>query len=186
MKKFEDFPLWQKAYEILKIVDVICQSCKDEVRDNPVLRNNLEFMQEDAAQIPAKIAGAFHVSQYDIRMENATIIRKCAKSVHLLAGSLSRAGLGNKDYTELLRDTIENEFRPMFAEWVATFDREDYIIDRWGLFNPPGVNYDDHDPDDDIPFDAASYLEEMGFGFDEDEEDDEFFGDPSKDDDSEN
>ena len=28
----------------------------------------------------------------------------------------------------------------------------DYIIDRWGLFNPPGVGPFDKDPDDDIQF----------------------------------
>ncbi len=55
------------------------------------------------------------------------------------------------DYLQVLRDEIEL-FRVEFAEWVKTFDHWDYIIDRWGLFNPPGVNYDDHDPDDDIPF----------------------------------
>jgi hypothetical protein len=32
------------------------------------------------------------------------------------------------------------------------FDKWDYIIDRWGLFNPPGVGPFDKDPDDDIPF----------------------------------
>ena len=56
-----------------------------------------------------------------------------------------------KEYLDLLRNEIEN-FRVLFAEWVKTFDQWDYIIDRWGLFNPPGVNYDDKDPDDDIPF----------------------------------
>ena len=38
-------------------------------------------------------------------------------------------------------------------EWVKTFDEWNYIIDRWGLFNPPGVNYDDFDIDDELPFD---------------------------------
>jgi hypothetical protein len=53
------------------------------------------------------------------------------------------------------------EFRILFAEWVATFDNENYSIDRWGLFNPPGVNYDDHDPDDDIPFDPDDFLDDL-------------------------
>jgi hypothetical protein len=37
---------------------------------------------------------------------------------------------------------------------VASFDKWDYIIDRWGLFNPPGVGPFDKDPDDDIPSDG--------------------------------
>ncbi|MDP3643540.1 MAG: hypothetical protein Q8S54_10170 [Bacteroidota bacterium] len=33
--------------------------------------------------------------------------------------------------------------------------KKNYFIDRWGLFNPPGVGPFDHDPDDDIPFDDS-------------------------------
>ena len=45
-----------------------------------------------------------------------------------------------------------DEYRLLFIEWVKAFDPWDYQIDRWGLFNPPGVGPFDHDPDDDIPF----------------------------------
>jgi hypothetical protein len=32
-----------------------------------------------------------------------------------------------------------DEFRPLFAEWVATFQDSFYLWDDWGLFNPPGA-----------------------------------------------
>ena len=38
------------------------------------------------------------------------------------------------------------------GEWVKTFDCWNYMIDRWDLLNPPGINYVDHDPNDDNPF----------------------------------
>ncbi|HNW57202.1 MAG TPA: hypothetical protein PLR88_09465 [Bacteroidales bacterium] len=60
----------------------------------------------------------------------------------------------------MVRDLIE-EYRLLFIDWVAGFDKWDYIIDRWGLFNPPGVGPFDKDHDDDIPF----------HGFEEDPED---------------
>jgi len=44
------------------------------------------------------------------------------------------------------------EYRLLFIDWVASFDKWNYIIDRWGLFNPPGIGPFDKDPDDDIPF----------------------------------
>lgn len=48
------------------------------------------------------------------------------------------------------------------------------------MFNPPGINYDDHDPDDDIPFDPSDipeeffgeYIDEDDFEEDWDDEDD--------------
>jgi hypothetical protein len=58
------------------------------------------------------------------------------------------------------------EFRLLFIDWVAGFDQQNYVIDRWGLFNPPGVSAHDHDPDDDIPFDPDALLGD-------DEEDDQ-------------
>jgi hypothetical protein len=75
------------------------------------------------------------------------------------AGSLSyEDDIKDKEYFTLLRNAIE-EFRLLFIEWVGSFDQWDYVIDRWGLFNPPGVTAYDKDPDDDIPFNAKEFLE---------------------------
>ncbi len=81
-------------------------------------------------------------------------------------------GFKDTEYLDLLRKEVE-EFRILFAEWVKTFDPWDYIIDRWGLFNPPGVNYDDHDPEDDIPFDPNSLPNEFFGDFDENDDSEE-------------
>ena len=87
------------------------------------------------------------------------------------AGSLRfEKDIKDKEYITLLRNEIE-EFRLLFIEWVAGFDKSNYIIDRWGLFNPPGVTAYDKDPDDDIPFDAKDFFEEFG-DFDDFDDDD--------------
>ena len=54
-------------------------------------------------------------------------------------------------YYQIVRDLIE-EYRLLFIDWVAGFDKWDYIIDRWGFFHPPGIGLFYKDPDDDIPF----------------------------------
>src|SRR5690606_4306412 len=110
------------------------------------------FMRQNALIIPAKIAGAADEDMlYDIKMENAAIIRKAARELITDARGIQMHGFKDVEYLDILRKEVE-EFRVLFAEWVKTFDCWNYIIDRWGLFNPPGVNYDDVDPDDDIPF----------------------------------
>jgi hypothetical protein len=53
------------------------------------------------------------------------------------------------------------------VDWVAGFDQWNYLIDRWGLFNPPGVTAHDHDPDDDLPFDPDNDF----FALDNDDDD---------------
>jgi len=85
-------------------------------------------------------------------MENAAIIRKSAMDLIVGLRGLEMFGFNEPQYFDLLRAEME-EFRLLFIEWVAGFDKDNYIIDRWGLFNPPGVGPHDKDPDDDIPFD---------------------------------
>jgi hypothetical protein len=109
----------------------------------------VQWINENSMIIPAKIAGLSNVELYDIRMENASIIRKAAREIQLNCTGLKGFDIGIADYVNLLRDEVEL-FRVDFAEWVKTFDPWNYVIDRWGLFNPPGVNYDDKDPDDDL------------------------------------
>lgn len=142
-------PLYQKAMEILKIVERITDLVPEE---QEILYRIAQDMYADALQIPAKIAGASGVDLYDIKMENAAVIRKCARQIYVSCNGFRMWDFKETEYLEVLREQIE-EFRILFAEWVKTFDQWNYIIDRWGLFNPPGVNYDDKDPDDDIPFD---------------------------------
>lgn len=146
--KLQKMPLFIKAMEILEIVDRIADLVPVE---NEYLKEVAEFMRADAVQIPAKIAGAFGEGPYDLKMENATIIRKNAMQIYIQCNSFLIDEFKEKEYLELLRSEIE-KFRVLFAEWVKTFDPWNYYIDRWGLFNPPGVNYDDKDPDEDIPF----------------------------------
>jgi len=126
-------------------------------------------MTEDALIIPAKIIGAEAADWYDLRMENAALIRKAARDLYVQAGSLRHHGIENIEYADLLRKEID-EFRLLFIDWVASFDVWNYIKDDWGLFNPPGVNAHDKDADEDIPFNPDDFF---NFGPDDFEEDDD-------------
>lgn len=184
---FEKSPLYLKAREIQKlvdsIVDVIYESeLEYETQvEGEIIDENINFMIENSMLIPANIAGAFPDDlPYDLKMENATLIRKAARELLTDATSIESFGFKNIEYLDLLRKEID-EFRLLFADWVKTFDPWNYMIDRWGLFNPPGVNFDDHDPDDDLPFNSS---EEEDFSDDWDDEiDDDIYGEGDEDDD---
>ncbi|WP_432413001.1 hypothetical protein [Rasiella sp. SM2506] len=145
------------------------------------IQSSLDHLMQNATVIPAKISGAEAVEMYDLKMENATIIRKAAKELITDARSLQINGYKETEYLDLLRNEIEI-FRVVFAEWVKTFDPFNYSIDRWGLFNPPGVNYNDHDPEDDIPFNPLEYLDTSFYLYDDEDLDE----DESDEDDDEN
>lgn len=154
-RDFKDLPIWKKGMEIVDLVDHIMDAAPE---GNEMLQHLIGQMQGDAMMIPTKVAGAEGADLYDIRMENAAIIRKAARELVVGLRGLEMFGFSEPQYFDLLRKEVE-EFRLLFIDWVAGFDRENYIIDRWGLFNPPGVGPHDKDPDDDIPFDPGALLD---------------------------
>jgi len=153
--------LYQKAVEIFELCDRITSIVFDMENDSveySILNETPKHIMENALIIPAKIHGA-QDALFDMKMENAAIIRKCAREIRTNTYGFEILKFKDLDYLNLLRNEIE-EFRILFAEWVKTFNEWDYIIDRWDLFNPPGTHYDDHDPDDDIPFSPDYFLGE--------------------------
>jgi hypothetical protein len=144
---YEQLPIYRKGQEIAELVDAILELADN---DNEHLQSICGMMCEDAYNLSVKVAGAEGGELYDLRMENAAIIRMSARNLIVQTHGLSMFGFQYPEYFLLLREAVE-EYRLLFIDWVAGFDRWNYVIDRWGLFNPPGVGPHDPDPDDDIP-----------------------------------
>jgi hypothetical protein len=165
-RDWEKLPIFIKAEQIHNLVEHLVKAVEntditfEKEIESEMLQHNLDYLRKNAMLIPAKIAGvANEDTLYDLQMENAAIIRRAARELITDARGLQMHGYEDEEYLDLLRQEVD-EFRILFAEWVKTFDPWNYIIDRWGLFNPPGVNYDDHDPDDDLPFDANDMFDD--------------------------
>jgi len=146
---YRSLPIFRKGKEIIQVVDCICDLIPE---DNFELQEMKRLMYEDASQLAVKVAGAQGACLYDLKMEAAAIIRKAARDLYVHNHSLEIFGFKEVEYFQIVRNLID-EYRLLFIDWVAGFDKSDYIIDRWGLFNPPGVGPFDKDPYDDIPFD---------------------------------
>lgn len=144
-KRPELMPLFKKGKEIyeltVKIVDLI-------ENEDEILSDIKAFMLADASLLSVKVAGAEGGDLYDIRMENATLIRKAARDLVLHCRSLEMYDFKEIHYLDLIREAIE-EYRVLFVEWVKTFNPWNYSIDRWGLFNPPGIDAGDADNEED-------------------------------------
>jgi len=145
----ETLPIYIKAQEIFDVIFQITELFPEDNSDLQYIKGNLI---SDAAILSIKVVGAQSIDSYDLKMESATIIRKAAKELMIQNHTLEMFGFEDVEYYNIVRDLLE-EYRLLFIDWVNNFDQWDYIIDRWGLFNPPGVGPFDHDPDDDLPFD---------------------------------
>ena len=138
-RDFKHLPIWKKGMEIVKLVDHIMAAAPE---GDEMLQDQIRQMKGDAMMIPAKVANAEGGDRYDLRMENAAIIRKAAKDLVVGLNGLEMFGFHEPQYFDLLRKEME-EFRHLFIDWVAGFDKGNFVPDRWGLFNPPGVGPDD-------------------------------------------
>jgi len=147
-KNVRDLPIFQKGEEIQYVVRLLAELMPE---DNEYLQSMKGDKLYNAGLLTVKIAGAEAVNLYDLKMEAATFIRKAANDLKVMNHSLEMFGFENVEYFQIVRNLIE-EYRLLFIDWVAGFDKWDYIIDRWGLFNPPGVSPFDKDVDDLIPF----------------------------------
>lgn len=91
----KDLPIYNKAMEITELVDHIIKAVEqtdidfiDDVHRN-IFDESIDFLRENSLIIPDKIAEvASDEAYYDMRMENATIIRKSARELVLDAGDL--------------------------------------------------------------------------------------------------
>ncbi|MDD4968067.1 MAG: hypothetical protein PHT07_01415 [Paludibacter sp.] len=142
-QRVRNLPIFIKGKEILDVVKQIADLIPDEDEHLGFVK---QIMMEDAYMLTVKIAGAEGGDLYDLRMENAAIIRKSARDLMVQYHSLEMFGFEYVEYYTMVRDLIE-EYRVLFIEWVASFDKWNYTIDRWGLFNPPGVTPFDPEPD---------------------------------------
>ena len=150
----EHLPIFQKGAEIMDVVHRICELIPEE---NDMLMEVKSMMIFDAAQLTIKVAGAEAAELYDLKMEEATIVRKSAMDLMVQKHALKMHGFEQVVYFDTVGELIE-EYRILFIDWVKGFDQWDYVIDRWGLFNPPGVDPFYKDPDEDIPFDPSDLL----------------------------
>lgn len=149
-EKLQIYKKGEEIYELVsKIVDLIPEN-------NEELQHVKSEILTDALLLMVKVAGAEAAELYDLKMEAAAFIRKAAHNLIVKYHALEMFGFEEVEYYQMVRDLLE-EYRLLFIDWVAGFDKTNYVIDRWGLFNPPGVGPFDHDPGDDHPFNPDDF-----------------------------
>ena len=148
INRYSQTPIQQKAQEIYSTLKTILDLVPE---NNEHLLSLKHQLLGDSMLILAKLAGANAVKLYDIKMENATLIRKAARDLMVSYHSLKMFGFEEAEYYHLVRRQIE-EFRLLFIDWVAGFNQNHFITDNWGLFNPPGISPDYEQRSDELNF----------------------------------
>lgn len=146
MNKLPKSKISEKADEIYRTTRSVCELIPDE---NKMLQEIKSQILENAMVLKVKLASAEKMKLWDLKMENASIIRKNARELVVQYHSLKMFGFEDVKYYKLVRDQLE-EFRLLFRDWVADFNPKHFIVDDWGLFNPPGIAQDYQQRDDEL------------------------------------
>lgn len=146
MEIFFEASLYQKAEEI----DDTLKSISKLIPEKKVF---LVFMNrlilESSGRILHNLIRAEESNRYDRKMHSAALIRSSCLEISGLGKEFRKRGFSDGKYFNIVDRQIE-EFRILYLDWVAGFDNKQFITDRWGIFNPPGISIDHIQNPDDI------------------------------------
>jgi GH43 family beta-xylosidase len=128
-QRVANLPIVKKAKDLFVTINAFVETFSDD-EDTLDLKSSLF---NNVAIINAKISGAEAGDLYSIRMENAVLIKVHAVDIKTTAYTIEIMGIGDTDYIDIIRNEVD-EFRKIFVEWVATFDRTNNMGDEWGIW----------------------------------------------------
>ncbi|HET7119559.1 MAG TPA: hypothetical protein VFI29_23885 [Hanamia sp.] len=125
--------LYLKWREVFGLVLAFTENLADESEENETHEQSTQrLIYENAMIIAPKIRSATMVDMYVLQMENAAIIRTNARQLMEQVGFAVLMGFADEGYKKVIEEAM-NEFRELFKNWVATFQKDDFE-DEWGLF----------------------------------------------------
>ena len=131
-----ELPIYKKAQLLYHLVESLGASLPD---DDALIQRSKKSMRSNVMVLSTKIVGAELGGLYSIKMQYAALIRDYVIKLKSQLDTLTLMhGYPDNEYIALIRAEIE-AFRELFIDWVARFDKSDYIWDEWELFNPPGA-----------------------------------------------
>jgi len=131
-----ELPIYKKAQLLYHLVESLGASLPD---DDPLIQRSKKSMRSNVMVLSTKIVGAELGGLYSIKMQYAALLRDYVIKLKSQLDTLTLMhGYPDNEYIALIRQEIE-AFRALFIEWVASFDKTNYVWDEWELFNPPGA-----------------------------------------------
>lgn len=129
----EELEIAEKLYnqwrEVFSLVMAFVETLPEEEEK---LLSTKSMIYENAYVIAPKIMSASGDTLYQIKMENAALIRfNCRQMWEQIAFAVL---MGNADaeHKEVIEDAL-GRFKELFRKWVSTFKPDEYE-DEWGFF----------------------------------------------------
>ena len=128
----EELELAEATYnqwrEVFGLVLAFAETLPEE---NEILGTR-RMIYQNAYIVAPKILSACDDTLYQIKMENAALIRFNCRQLWEQIALATLTGEADLEYKKPIEDALD-EFKILFRNWVATF-RQDNYEDEWGLF----------------------------------------------------
>ena len=120
---------WREVFQLVMAFSDTLPEAKDE---EEMVLSTKQLIFENAFIIAPKIMSASRDTLYEIKMENAALIRfNCRQMMDQIGYAVL---IGNADQAhELVIEEALNEFKLRFRHWVSLFEKDEFE-DEWGLF----------------------------------------------------
>lgn len=121
--------LYQQWREVFVLVSAFAEALPEE--EDEVLSTK-SMIYQNAYIVAPKIMSACGDTLYQIKMENAALIRfNCRQMWEQIAFAVLM-GNADSEHKNVIEEAL-NRFKELFRNWVATFKPDEYE-DEWGLF----------------------------------------------------
>ncbi|MDQ6843454.1 MAG: hypothetical protein M3Z92_03745 [Bacteroidota bacterium] len=128
--------LYLKWREVFGMIIAFAENLCDDPKDNDSETHEQitkKFIYENAMIVAPKIISATGCGLYVLQMENAAIIRTNCRQLMEQLGFAVLMDFADEQHKQVIEEEL-NELKPLFKNWVATFQKDEYE-DEWGLFN---------------------------------------------------
>ncbi|MBO9681070.1 MAG: hypothetical protein J7502_00115 [Flavisolibacter sp.] len=121
--------MYNQWREVFGLVMAFVETLPEEEDE---LLSTKSMIFQNAYIIAPKIMSACGDTLYQIKMENAALIRFNCRQMWEQIAFAALMGTADKEHKKVIEEAL-NKFRELFRQWVATFKKDDYE-DDWGLF----------------------------------------------------
>jgi hypothetical protein len=121
--------LYNQWREVFGLVMAFVETLPEEADE---FHSTKSMIYQNAYVIAPKIISASGDTLYQIKMENAALIRFNCRQMWEQIGFAVLNNKADMEHEEVIEEAL-NKFKELFRAWVATFKQDEYE-DDWGLF----------------------------------------------------
>lgn len=121
--------MYNQWRELFGLVIAFAETLPEEEDE---LLSTKSMIYQNAYIIAPKIMSGCGDTLYQIKMENAALIRFNCRQMWEQIAFAALTGTADNEHKKIIEEAL-NKFKQLFRKWVATFKPDEYE-DEWGLF----------------------------------------------------